>query len=389
MNGATKVGAYVLGLAAVFGGAFGAGKLAGPVGETGRVAAGHATAGASGGAGHAGGAHAGQEGAAGATGATGSAGAAGLPGGLQVSAGGYTLVPRTDVVEPGEETDFRFSVTGPDGRPVTRFTPQHEKELHFIVVRRDLTGFQHLHPSREADGTWSVPLTLPAPGEYRAFADFAPEGAAGMTLGTDLSAPGDYRPEPLGGPVRTATVDGYTVTLAGDLVPGRSSALTLSVSRDGEPVTDLEPYLGAYGHLVALRDGDLAYLHVHPGGEPGDGKTPAGPGITFHAEVPSAGAYRLFLDFKHGGEVRTAEFTAVTAGTPAPAGGDGDRSGGGPGADRSGDGPGGGDGSGAKGDGEGRDGSGAKGGGEGRDGDEGGDATPAPEASHGADGHGH
>ncbi|GAT66229.1 heavy metal-associated domain-containing secreted protein [Planomonospora sphaerica] len=377
MNGATKVGAYVLGLAAVFGGAFGVGKLAGPVGETGGAPAGHVAAGASGGAGHAGDAHAGAEKQ---DGSTGTAGAAGLPGGLQVSAGGYTLVPRTDVVEPGEKTDFRFSVTGPDGRPVTRFTPQHEKELHFIVVRRDLTGFQHLHPVREADGTWSVPLTLPEPGEYRAFADFAPEGAEGMTLGTDLSAPGDYRPEPLGEPVRTATVDGYTVTLAGDLVPGRSSGLTLSVSRDGEPVTDLEPYLGAYGHLVALRDGDLAYLHVHPGGEPGDGRTAAGPGITFHAEVPSAGAYRLFLDFKHGGEVRTAEFTAVTAGTPAPAGDDGDRSGGGPGADRSGDG--GGDGGGAK-EGE------AKDGGKGRGGDEGGNATPSPEAPHGADGHGH
>ncbi|GAA3113044.1 hypothetical protein GCM10010466_00090 [Planomonospora alba] len=319
MNGATKVGAYVLGLAAVFGGAFGVGRIAGPVGETGQVAAGATGRPAAGGSGHAATGDGGHATAAhaGAEKPGGTAHAAEVPGGLQVSAGGYTLVPRTDVVEPGEETDFRFSVTGPDGRPVTRFTPQHDKELHLIVVRRDLTGFQHLHPEMEADGTWSVPLTLPEPGEYRAFADFAPEGRAGMTLGTDLSAPGDYRPEPVGEAVRTATVDGYTVTLAGDLVAGRSSGLTLSVSKDGEPVTDLEPYLGAYGHLVALRDGDLAYLHVHPGGEPGDGKTAAGPGITFHAEVPSAGTYRLFLDFKHGGAVRTAEFTAATAGAPA------------------------------------------------------------------------
>ncbi|MFC4062329.1 hypothetical protein ACFOWE_28850 [Planomonospora corallina] len=306
MNGATKVGAYVLGLAAVFGGALGVGRAVGPIGDTAAEAS-RTTAGASHGTDHA---------AAPAAPAA-SGGAAGVPGGLQVSAGGYTLTPRTDVVEPGEEADFRFSVTGPDGRPVTRFTPQHEKELHFIVVRRDLTGFQHLHPEMAADGTWSVPLTLPEPGEYRAFADFAPGGKAGMTLGMDLSAPGDYRPETLGETARTATVDGYTVTLAGDLVAGRSSGLTLSVSRDGEPVTDLEPYLGAYGHLVALRDGDLAYLHVHPGGEPGDGKTAAGPGITFHAEVPSPGAYRLFLDFKHGGTVRTAEFTAATADAPA------------------------------------------------------------------------
>ncbi len=60
--------------------------------------------------------------------------------------------------------------------------------------------------------------------------------------------------------------------------------------------------------------GDLAYLHVHPDGEPGDGATKPGPAITFFAEVPSAGSYRLYLDFKHGGVVRTAEFTVATDG---------------------------------------------------------------------------
>ena len=74
--------------------------------------------------------------------------------------------------------------------------------------------------------------------------------------------------------------------------------------RDGEPVTDLEPYLGAYGHLVALRAGDLAYLHVHPEG----GRGP----VAFRAEVPSEGAYHLFLDFKHDGVVRTAAFAVGT-----------------------------------------------------------------------------
>ena len=83
------------------------------------------------------------------------------------------------------------------------------------------------------------------------------------------------------------------------------------MSRDGRPVTDLQPYLAAYGHLVALRQGDLAYLHVHPDGEPGDGRTEPGPGIVFHTTAPSAGTYRLYLDFKHGDVVRTAAFTVV------------------------------------------------------------------------------
>ena len=96
--------------------------------------------------------------------------------------------------------------------------------------------------------------------------------------------------------------------------------LTLSVSRDGKPVGDLQPYLGAYGNLVALRASDLAYLHVHPMGEPGDGVTPAGPDIGFHTAFPSEGDYRLFLDFQHQGVVRTAEFTvSVDDGQSAPA----------------------------------------------------------------------
>ncbi|MEJ3654617.1 hypothetical protein WEH80_16745 [Actinomycetes bacterium KLBMP 9759] len=241
----------------------------------------------------------------------GAAQGADLPAGLASSRGGYTLVPVTPSLTPGASTEFAFRVTGPDGNPVTAFDVEHDKRMHLIVVRRDTAGFQHVHPEMAADGTWSVPLTLPAGGSYRAFADFAPTGGAGTTLGVDLAAPGAFEPKTYA-PSRTANVDGYTVTLTGELVPGQGSPVTLSVAKDGKPVTDLQPYLAAYGHLVALRGGDLAYLHVHPEGQPGDGRTPAGPEIKFVAEVPSAGDYRLFLDFQHGGVVRTAEFTVAT-----------------------------------------------------------------------------
>lgn len=236
-----------------------------------------------------------------------------LPGGLASSKDGYAFTVADPTPQPGR---FAFRITGPDGRPVTAYDVEHAQRLHLIVVRRDTAGFQHLHPDLAPDGTWSVALTLPAPGSYRAFADFAPTGGKPMTLGTDLSVAGDYQPATYA-TTRTAHVDGYTVELAGDLAVGRTSPITLTVSRDGVPVTDLQPYLGAYGHLVALREGDLAYLHIHPDGEPGDGTTAAGPQVKFATEVPSAGTYRLFLDFRHGGVVRTAEFTVSTAGTPA------------------------------------------------------------------------
>ena len=124
----------------------------------------------------------------------------------------------------------------------------------------------------------------------------------------DLAVAGDFAPQPLPEPATAFKVDGYTVVLDGQLVPGQESELTLSVSRAGQPVTDLQPYLAAYGHLVALREGDLAYLHVHP--QDGD----AGPEVPFAVEVPSPGGYRLFFDFKHDGVVRTAELAVRSHG---------------------------------------------------------------------------
>jgi hypothetical protein len=103
-------------------------------------------------------------------------------------------------------------------------------------------------------------------------------------------------------------VDGYEVELDGELVAGTRSELTLTVRRDGRPVDDLQPHLGAFGHLVALRDGDLAYLHVHA-----DESAGAGPELSFAVDVPAAATYRLFLDFRHGDEVRTAALTTTAS----------------------------------------------------------------------------
>ncbi|MBC6460324.1 hypothetical protein [Actinomadura sp. HBU206391] len=320
MNTATGLGVYVTGLAVLFGAAAGIGRIAGPTTTASASAASGTTSGHTSGHGSAAGLGGGEHGAPRAT--SGNAPATGPaegspPGGLQVAQDGFTLVPERATLPVGERSELRFRVTGPDGRPVTRYLPLHGKELHLIIARRDLSGFQHLHPVLDGAGVWSVPLTVAEVGVYRMFTDVRPESAERqLTLGTDVSAPGDYRPEALPKAKRTARIGDYTVKLSGDLVPGGSSRLTLSVSRAGRPVTDLQPYLEAYGHLVALRAGDLAYLHVHPDGAPGDGRTSPGPDITFYAEVPSAGAYRLYLDFQHEGTVRTAEFTAMAGPTP-------------------------------------------------------------------------
>jgi hypothetical protein len=293
MRTPVRLALFAAGLAAVFVAAVGAGSLVGPVGPASaeEPMAGHPPAEAA----HADGGH-------------GAASAVDVPKGLQTTQDGYTLALDRPAL-PAAQSDLSFRVLDPQGEPLTEYDTSHDQDLHLIAVRRDLTGYQHVHPELGPDGTWRTSLAL-TPGEWRIFADFVPSGGDGLTLGSDLSVGGDYAPEPLPSPSRTAEVDGYTVTLDGDLVPGEESELTLSVAKDGRPVTDLQPYLAAYGHLVVLRDGDLAYLHVHPTGEPGDGRTPAGPEVRFATTAPSPGAYRLFLDFRHGDTVRTAEFTA-------------------------------------------------------------------------------
>lgn len=276
MNAGVKIVAFAVGLAVVLGGAWAAGAAVGPiVDEQAEPMAGHEMTEEEGGHVEA---------------------TEHLPGGLAIAQDGYRLELADEVLRPGTRS-LAFTVVGPDGEPVKAYDVEHEKRLHLIVVRRDFAGFQHLHPSLdEATGEWTTDVEL-APGVWRVLADFVPTGGEDLTLGSDLTVPGEATaPAPVV-QKRVDEIDGYTVTLDGDLTSGDHSMLTFEISRDGAPVTGLQQYLGAAGHLVALRDGDLAYLHVHPGD-----------GLEFGAEVPSAGTYHLFLDFKIGGVVRTAEF---------------------------------------------------------------------------------
>jgi hypothetical protein len=214
--------------------------------------------------------------------------------GLAVADDGLRLVVADPELRHGERETLRFTIVDASGAPVRDFDVEHEKRMHLIVVRRDLTGFQHLHPTQAADGSWSTPVTLPDAGSYRVLADFTRDGEA-QTLASDLRVDGPADLAPLPAPATTSETDGYTVRL-----DAGGEHLAFEITRDGEPVRT-QPYLGAGGHLVALREGDLAFLHVHPEDDE----------VAFETQFPTAGRYRLFLQFKHAGRVHTAAFTVV------------------------------------------------------------------------------
>ncbi|MEV1328474.1 copper resistance protein CopC [Micromonospora costi] len=227
--------------------------------------------------------------------------------GTVVSAGGYTLQPMERSQPAGASVHYRFRIVGPDRQAATRFAVVHEKPLHLIVVGRDLAGYQHLHPTMAPDGTWSVPLRLTRAGGYRVYADFSVTGPAGtplpLVLGVDHLVPGAHTPAPLPPPQPQATAGPFTVSIEGTPTVGVTTPMVFRVSGGGPGPAALERYLGAYGHLVVVREGDLGYVHVHPEPELVDGA------VTFWLTAPSPGRYRAIFDFQVAGTVRTAEYT--------------------------------------------------------------------------------
>jgi hypothetical protein len=238
-------------------------------------------------------------------------------------------------LQPGVPTDFSFEIIDDRGATLQQFATVHEKVMHVIVVRHDLTQFQHVHPIYEAkSGRFTVSdLAFPDAGPYRLFADFTPQGAMagpdgqplGVTVPVDLQV-GDgaaYRPETLPPRSDTASVGDYEVTLSrpDTLRAGAAQQLTFSIHRGGVVASDLEPYLGANGHAVVLREGDLAFIHSHALEDQSALRAGQLPFIVNFAEP---GRYRMFVQFKHRGAVQTAAITlpgVVTAAAGAISGG--------------------------------------------------------------------
>ena len=198
---------------------------------------------------------------------------------------------------------YAFRIERSPEQTVRDFQVEHTKRMHLIVVRSDLTGFQHLHPTMADEGTWRGSIRLRKGGEYRMFADFKHAGKR-RTLAANVTVDGGFKRVRLPAPSPYARTDtGLDVGLyhhgSG---AGEPTHVQFEVAEQGRPVTaELQPYLGAMGHLVAIREDDLEYLHTHP-----DGAAPA-----FHVEYPTAGNYRVFVQFRHRGRVHTAAFTVA------------------------------------------------------------------------------
>ncbi|HZG86329.1 hypothetical protein [Paenibacillus sp.] len=195
-----------------------------------------------------------------------------------------------------------------DGEPIESFDLNHEKLLHLIVISEDLSYFAHLHPEYRGSGVFEIHNEFPAGGNYRFIADFKPTGGDSMTkMAWNVVEGEPAAPAPIAPSAELADSEsGRTVELTlTELGANRETTLTFAIADEasGAPVTDLEPYLGAIGHVVVLSADGERYVHVHAEGDQG-----TGPEARFEATFPTGGIYKIWAQFQQNGEVFSVDY---------------------------------------------------------------------------------
>ena len=208
---------------------------------------------------------------------------------------------------PGSPTKLTLRIDDEQGKTVKQFDVLHEKLVHLIVVRDGLDEFAHLHPDVDASGKFTTEFTFPKGGKYRLFVDHQPKGSSPGLAAGELTVSGDDPPAP-----RLATATSNEVTI--DMVKARIDVEPAEhetkvrfrlADSDGQVITDLQPYLGAMGHLVVISEDGQDYVHAHPLST--SESAPEGI-VEFAAHFPKSGIYKAWGQFQRNGSVFTVPY---------------------------------------------------------------------------------
>lgn len=228
-----------------------------------------------------------------------------------------------NVIKAGQKTKFKFHVEDPVTRKAVKdFAIVHDMPYHLFVLSRDTKVFMHVHPEREPDGTFSIEVTLPQPGHYVLISDFFPVGGSGQVLTTPIVTAG-FDGDVFSSVPTLALDDSWTKREDGITVDLRIAPTGLVASEDldlpihftntasGEPVRDLERYLGAFAHALIVNEELSEYIHAHPEEmlEGTEIKSGGGPDVVFHTLFPKGGRYKAWIQFQRGGKLSTVSFT--------------------------------------------------------------------------------
>ncbi|GIM47746.1 hypothetical protein DNHGIG_32950 [Collibacillus ludicampi] len=209
---------------------------------------------------------------------------------------------------PNQDTTLTIQIQDKNGKPIEKFDTVHEKQLHLIVVSKDLSFFNHIHPEYKGNGQFTITTTFPTAGEFKAIADFTPTGMGTMNKSHWFTVQGNATASKAIDPDETFTkvVDGKEVTLTFDqLTANKELNMNFNIkdAQTKQDVTDLQPFLGAVGHVVILSQDAENYLHVHPIDEKAKG-----PDAKFMTTFPHSGVYKIWGQFQQNGKVFTVPF---------------------------------------------------------------------------------
>lgn len=232
----------------------------------------------------------------------------------------------------GQKVKFRFTVFHPQsGQQIKQFNILHDMPFHLFVVSQDFEEFQHIHPDKQPDGSFTIVTELPKAGYYKIFCDFFPNGGTPQVThhnlvtagfkGDLLSSFAQLVPDKPVGDKLIKVVDGTRFELKfepAEPFSGKSAELRYHLVDDktGQPVNDLKPYLGAWGHTLILSEDATDYLHSHPTemipedlNEEDRAKLPSKPDVVFDTFFPRPGNYRIWSQFQRKDKIITVPFT--------------------------------------------------------------------------------
>ena len=208
----------------------------------------------------------------------------------------------------GSPATLHLTILGADGQPIKRFNEAHEAKVHLIVVRSGLDQFAHLHPQvDEQSGTLTIEHTFPVGGTYHLFAEFQTTSGKPSVATGELAIAGAAPPVQELQPTAPGKVAGdelsADVALDG-IKAGSEGTIRFDLSTpEGKPANDLQPYMGAMGHLVVIKADASRYVHSHPTGQDTQKSQ-----VTFAAEFPEAGIYKAWGQFKRNDQVHVVPF---------------------------------------------------------------------------------
>jgi hypothetical protein len=234
-----------------------------------------------------------------------------------------TVATEPRAVKAGQKTKFKIAVTHPlTGAPIKDFAEVHDRLFHLFIVSRDMTQFFHEHPTLEKDGTLTIEHVLPTAGQYVLFSDFMPVGGGPQMVATPVVTAGfegdilSQLPNLKPDTSFVKSANGTTVALQiepAKLIAGEEADIPIHFSdeKTEQPVTNLQRYLGAFGHAMMLSEDMTEHVHAHPE-QMLEGTTiteGGGPDLVFHALFPKPGHYRIWLQFQRNNVLSTVPFT--------------------------------------------------------------------------------